>query len=289
MRVAASIGSDASGRIRVAVAAMSARMMAESVARGGGAVVALDLFGDGDTRAAAEAWHGIGSAGALRFDDAAFLDALALLARQNDVAGWVAGSGFEARPDLIARGASVLPLFGNAPELVRRVRTPGWFYPWLAARQVPHAEVSISRPAQPEGWLAKDARACGGWHVRPAAAAGPACGVGRYFQRRIEGMPLSVLFLADGRDWRIAGIARQIVRPLGGHAFVYRGGVGPVGLPPPAQEALAAMLDRVVPGLGLIGLNGIDFVLRAGEPVLIELNPRPTASVALFDRCVNGG
>lgn len=283
------MGQEARARIGVAVAAISARVMTESIVRGGGAAHALDLFGDVDTRAAACEWRCIGRADTLRFDDAAFLDALAALARQGQVCGWVAGSGFEARPDLIARGASILPLLGNAPELVRRIRTPGWFYPWLLAQRVAHADVRIAAPEDPPGWLVKDARACGGWHVRPAAQAERLHGAGCYFQRRVVGESLSVLFLADGLDWALAGIARQIIRPLGGHDFVYRGGVGPVALSPTAREALGTMLDRLVPGLGLRGLNGIDFVLQDDEPVLIELNPRPTASVALFDHRVRDG
>ena len=263
-------------------------MLAESVASGGATAVALDLFGDVDTRAAAAAWHDIGSGGQLALDGAALLDALARLADEGDVDAWVAGSGFEARPDLLARGATLLPLLGNPPEVVRRVRTPGWFYPWLAARRVPHAAVSVAPPVQPEGWLSKDARACGGWHVRPALTAVPGGGAGHYFQRRIEGVPMSVLFLADGHRWHIAGIARQTIRPLGGHQYVHRGGVGPIDLPAAALDALRAMVDSIAGGLGLVGLNGIDFILHEDGPLLIELNPRPTASVALFDDCVHG-
>lgn len=263
-------------------------MLAESVASGGATAVALDLFGDVDTRAAAAAWHDIGSGAQLALDGAALLDALARLADEGDVDAWVAGSGFEARPDLLARGATLLPLLGNPPEVVRRVRTPGWFYPWLAARRVPHAAVSVAPPVQPEGWLSKDARACGGWHVRPALTAVPGGGAGHYFQRRIEGVPMSVLFLADGHRWHIAGIARQTIRPLGGHQYVHRGGVGPIDLPAAALDALRAMVDSIVGGLGLVGLNGIDFILHEDGPLLIELNPRPTASVALFDDCVHG-
>lgn len=273
----------------IAVAAISARVMVESIAGSAGRVIALDLFGDRDTRAAAARWHCIGSAARLTFDDEALLQALGQLARDGEAAGWVAGSGFEARPDLIERGAAILPLIGNAAEVVRQVRTPEWFYPWLGAQQVPHAEVSMVRPEPADGWLAKDALACGGWHVRPAVTAVGSGRTGRYFQRRIEGMPMSVLFLADGRQGYIVGIARQIIRPLGGHAFVYRGVLGPVALAAEAWRTLQGMLERIVPGLGLTGLNGIDFILNGDTPVLIELNPRPTASLALFDACVRGG
>lgn len=272
----------------VVVAGLSARMMVESLRGGGRGAIALDLFGDEDTRAAALAWHAIGDPNRLAFDDKLFLDAILKSARRGDVAGWVAGSGFEARTDLLARGAALLPLLGNAAGLVQRVRTPGWFYPWLVAHEVAHAEVSIERPASLDGWLVKNARACGGWHVRPAGRA-DAASEGGYYQRRVDGPAMSVLFLADRHEWRIVGVARQIVRPLCGHPYVYRGGIGPVALSPGARRRLETMLDRIVPGLGLCGLNGIDFILSGEVPVLIELNPRPTATLALFDAAIPGG
>lgn len=47
----------------IAVAAISARAMAEAAASDGFKVVALDLFGDVDTRRAASRWMPIGASG----------------------------------------------------------------------------------------------------------------------------------------------------------------------------------------------------------------------------------
>ena len=48
-----------------------------------------------------------------------------------------------------------------------------------------------------------------------------------------------------------------------------------------AVQALAA---AVVEEFGLIGVNGVDFVVRDGVPLLIEINPRWTASMELVER-----
>ncbi|MGH8630643.1 MAG: ATP-grasp domain-containing protein, partial [Burkholderiales bacterium] len=40
---------------------------------------------------------------------------------------------------------------------------------------------------------------------------------------------------------------------------------------------------------GLTGLNGIDFVLDGDTPYVLEINPRPTATVDLYDADVHGG
>lgn len=76
--------------------------MAEAAAHDGFDVVALDLFGDVDTRRAASRWLPIGAPGSLHIDAARVLAALRELAREREgggpVVGWVAGSGFEGSP-----------------------------------------------------------------------------------------------------------------------------------------------------------------------------------------------
>ncbi|NUT14983.1 MAG: hypothetical protein HOQ33_10835, partial [Cupriavidus sp.] len=79
----------------LAVAAISARMLAEAARDDGFEVEALDLFGDADTRRASTRWHGIGEPASLQVDGARLLAALQALAQGGRVAGWVAGAGFE--------------------------------------------------------------------------------------------------------------------------------------------------------------------------------------------------
>ncbi|MGE5117528.1 MAG: hypothetical protein ACM3N6_13665, partial [Betaproteobacteria bacterium] len=62
---------------RLAVAAASARMLAEAAAREGFEVVALDCFGDQDTRRASRSWHDIATPGRpLRIEGARVLATL---------------------------------------------------------------------------------------------------------------------------------------------------------------------------------------------------------------------
>jgi predicted alpha/beta hydrolase len=60
----------------LAVAAVSARAMAEAAAQDGFDVVVLDLFGDLDTRRAASRWLPIGAPGSLHIDGVRVLAAL---------------------------------------------------------------------------------------------------------------------------------------------------------------------------------------------------------------------
>ena len=273
------------------VAGLSARMLAESARAGGYRALALDLFGDLDTRAAAHEWRRIGDASRLLVDETCLLTALDA-ARAGGAIGWVAGSGFEGRSELLDAGQKLLPLIGNSPQTVRRLRDPQHFFATLAQLGIPHPAVSHQLPAGP-GWLAKDAWASGGWHVRRCAAApeevGSAAAAGRYYQREAPGIAMSVLFLAGSGEVRMLGFNRQRVRPLGGHPFVHRGCIGPRALPAALAARIEGMLVALSAAFELKGLNGLDFLLDGAEPAVLELNPRPTASMALHGAVLPGG
>lgn len=263
------------------VAAISARLLAETAVQEGYAVVALDLFGDDDTRRASTQWLPIGAPPSLRIDGARLLAALAELARRGDVAGWVAGSGFEGQTELLAEGAARLPLIGTAAADVQRVRDPRLFFACLDRHGIAHPPVRYEALPEAADWLVKDAGGCGGWQVR-AARSGRPLAPGCYFQRKVAGTPMSATFVANGRDACVLGLNRQIVRRFGAHPFVFCGVVGPL----PLGEALAHRVDAVVRMLAaefaLRGLGSLDFMLDGDRIAVLEVNPRPPASLALY-------
>ncbi len=269
-------------RVRIAVAALSARNLVTLAAAEGFAPDALDLFADADTRSVARC-IAIGAADGTGLDARRLHGALTALAAGGDCLGWIAGSGFEMHLDLLESAAQVLPLIGNTPEVVRKARTPGFIYPLFAELGVPHPQTLVVPPPDPAGWLLKNAHACGGWHVRaaPEARHGP-LPPGAYFQRKVDGVPMSALFLADGHDAVLLGVARQTVRPLGRRRWVFHGGLGPAALPGHIIVALQAFAARISAAMGLVGLNGLDFMLDGDAPSVIELNARPTAAINLF-------
>lgn len=267
------------------VAARSARLLAEAAAREGAAAIALDCYGDGDTRRAALHWESIAGDGGHRIDGARLTDALARAARAPGVTGWVAGSDFENEPALLERGAALLPLIGTPPAAVRRVRDPGRFFAALDALGLPHPETRFDAPpAEPRGWLRKLAQGSGGWHIRPAGDGMHDRADGAYFQREVAGLPMSALFIAGADGARLVAINRLIVRPLGAHhPHVWRGALGPIAWPAERQARLQAMLDALVREFALRGLASLDFVQGDdGRPWLLEINPRPPASMALY-------
>jgi len=271
---------------RIAVAAISARLLAEAAMREGHEVVAaLDLFGDADTRRASARWQGIGAPGSFHVDAARLLAALADARDLHAAELWIAGSGFDGAPDLLERGATVLPLAGTTGAIVRRLRDPRGFFAVLAAHGVPHPPVCHAAPVPAEGWLTKDLAGCGGWQVRrttdaDAGAWTPA--PGRYFQRETDGMPMSLTYLANGRDAVALGFNRLLVARVGVFPFVFRGAIGPVPLAPAPAAAALRCLRELVGAFELRGLGSLDFML-AGETIqVLEVNSRPPASLALY-------
>lgn len=271
--------------MNLALVAVSARMLAEAAARDGYGAVAVDLFGDTDTRRASRQWLPAGAPGALQLDAGHVLAALRDCARSGDMAGWVAGGGCEGRPELLADGARVLPLIGTAANAVAQVRDPLAFFGFLAAHGLPHPEVRSSPPADPRGWLLKDALGCGGWHIRTAAQAGAVAQTPHhYFQRQAAGQPMSATFCANGHEARLLGCNQLTVRALEHPArpYVYCGAIGPVALPPAAAQQVGRALRLLAGGFALQGLGSLDFMLDGDEVLLLEVNPRPPASMALY-------
>lgn len=264
------------------VVAVTGRALAGSAARAGLPVVVLDLFDDRDTRAAAVLSRSVRAPRRLRFDGRVVLGAARTLAPAGRCAGLVYGAGFEGRAELLAQLAAGRRLYGNDPSVVAAVRDPGRFFRLLDRLGIGHPRVRRQPPRSPSGWLVKHAGGAGGAQVR--FAAGGRAGAGAYFQRFEAGRTLSALFLADGRRACVVGVNEQWTAPARpGRPFLYGGAVGGVRLPAPAAARLRANLDALVAATGLVGLNGIDFLLRDEECLVLEVNPRPTATLDLYD------
>ena len=271
----------------IAVAAISARAMAEAAANDGFNVVALDLFGDVDTRRAASRWEPIGTPGSLHIDTASTLAALRRLAEEGEggqpVAGWIAGSGFEGEPGLLEQGAAVLPLIGTAPNAVRRLRDPASFFGFLRTRVMPYPQVLLEPPEDPAGWLMKDAHGCGGWHVRHAPwSVEEPLSSHDYFQREMPGQPMSATFIANGSDVHVLGFNEMTVRPFGARPFVFCGAIGPVRVPENIAMRVIEIARALTAEFELRGLCSLDFMRDGNAIGVLEVNPRPPASMSLY-------
>jgi uncharacterized protein len=267
----------------VLIAALTGRALAASAGRAGFAPLVVDAFGDEDMRASAAAFTQLAEVTRVGFRARPLLAALAAVAEKapSPPVGLVLGSGFEDTPKLLATLARHYPLIGNGSEAIARAKHPATFFPLLDRLGIAHPETQLEPPRAPNGWLSKRIGGSGGAHVLPCSAA--KIDRHRYYQRCMEGTPVSLLAIAAGSAVHLVGFSRQWT--VGGAVRPYRygGAVGPASLGAAIEERMLTAAQSVCRALELVGLVSFDFVLKDGIPYLLEVNPRPGATIDVFD------
>jgi predicted ATP-grasp superfamily ATP-dependent carboligase len=268
----------------VLLVGVSTRALAESAARAGYRVSAVDPFGDLDLRAVADVrpLRPFGADGAAR------------LARAIPARLLAYTSNLENHPAAVAALTRGRRWLGNPSEVLERVRNPLQLARAVAAGGFPGPCTRASAPADlrtARRWLLKPRRSGGGHGTMPWHR-GRRVPRGAYLQERIAGTPGSIVFAADGRDITPLGLTRQLVGEpaFGARGFRYCGSLlacrqaalftHEAELYRRAVE-LARFLTRT---FGLRGLNGVDFIANDGVPFPIEVNPRYSSSMELVER-----
>jgi predicted ATP-grasp superfamily ATP-dependent carboligase len=103
-----------------------------------------------------------------------------------------------------------------------------------------------------------------------------------YAQREMAGLPMSATFVANGREARVLGFNELIVREIAGRPCVYCGVVGPVPLPAGVAAGIGGALQALVAEFALRGLGSLDFMCDGERWGVLEVNPRPSASLFLY-------
>src|SRR5262249_24828344 len=142
--------------------------------------------------------HGMG--------ESALLAAFETLATGRHPCGAVCGTGFEDRPDLLARIAERWLLLGNSPHVVAEVKNPTVFAEQCRRCEIAHPAISLTPPEDPTDWVTKRIGGAGGTHIR-VGARGAASGF--YYQHHVQGVPVSALVLADGHSAVVLGFSMQ--------------------------------------------------------------------------------
>ena len=131
-------------------------------------------------------------------------------------------------------------------------------------------------------WLAKKCGGAGGSHIRPSRLAKVSANI--YFQERVEGRAVSALFVANGREARLLGFSEQWTAPRASSHWRYGGAVCPATISAALARQMAAAVMAVARSFPIKGVASADFILRDEAPLLLEINPRPGATLDIFDR-----
>jgi len=247
---------------RVLIAGFATRHVAQSAARAGYEVCAVDHFCDQDL-----SWYTVDRE---KFEDLADLpEGIERICRRHTFDILVVTSGAE---DI----SSPLQFYGTPKEKIGRFLDKleiQYFFEHLKV-PVPRLLADGDFPA-----MVKPKRGAGGWRnaiVRDKKEQSsweelyPETPFIR--QEIVQGVPASVCCVTDGSRARAIAVNEQFLRGKGEPAFGFCGSVTP--LDHPLGQEMINRAEQIASASGCIGTIGIDFVLGNDTAFAIEVNPR---------------
>lgn len=281
---------------KVLVIGASARAVAASVHRAGAWPIAVDLFYDLDTRAVAP--------GFAVADFNSIPNSLAESGFLAEAKTSIYVGGIENHPEIVSHLEEHTRLLGNNADILLRLADDRGLTQWLADRGVSTPETFDSLDSIPASmlqtnttptvrFLEKEHRSSGGLGVRFVepddrrfARPNTSC---RY-QQFLPGTCWSACFVA----WHHRGTARSFLigtsRQSNGDPSFNASGFrysGSIIDNDPGQEHvyhLRSIGQYLAEDFGLTGLYNVDFIVSNGKLFFLEVNPRITSSMDLFER-----
>lgn len=201
--------------------------------------------------------------------------------------GFVYGSGFESQPYLIEALAKILTPIGNTSETVRKVKTASVFFETLQRCNITYP--AIIKPddclASVIGmiYLKKFAGGCGGTHIEIVSTNNATLSDNCYYQQHIEGRDVSLLFMANDNNIEVIGFNEQRNDSSKLQPFRYGGAVSNIELSQNVKHQLIDAAEKLTFSFGLVGLNSLDAIVRDEIVYVLEINPRLSATVDLYE------
>ena len=266
------------------IIAQSGRALAVSARMAGWTAHVLDRFSDQDTAAAALSCQSV-SGTETGFLQDELLEKLSCYSEKS-LLGVIYGSGLEAHYDVLEFLGRNWPLLGNDATVVRACKEPALFFPILSRLGIPFPPTCLKVPQdfnEEEKWIMKQTGASGGGHIRLLGAeTGPTTEADVYYQKKLSGRSLSVVFLADTLNAIIVGMNETWTVAPGKNDFRYGGAMTEFNLADAISQALLDVIRVLAREFGLKGLCGMDVIVdEHGECYVLEINPRPTATFEL--------
>ena len=271
--------------MRVLIVGVSTRAAAASAAQAGFEVIALDAYADIDQHASVRALSLPRDFGT-SFSPAAIVEA----ARELSSDAVVYLSSLENHPKSVAALAEGRALWGNAPDVLRRVRDPKLVTHALGLRGIRAPRVITTAQDVPlqsdvERWMIKPRISGGGhgvrlWHPNEPVPRS------HYLQEFVDGVPGSVVFVAVAGRGVVLGTSRQLIgeSAFGVSGFRYCGNILNIAVTKESTAAAVALVDAVTDAFPLIGVGAIDFIAKDDGLHPVEVNPRWSASMELVER-----
>nr|AAS88981.1 conserved protein [Methylotuvimicrobium kenyense] len=262
----------------ILIIANSGRMLAETACRAGFKPWVVDLFADQDTRQLSEQTFRVESLAP------SFLETIVADFKSRHANSPVTyGSGLEHHPESLEMIGRECELLGNDIETVLQLHPKKRFFECLDRLKIQYPYVVFAEPATCERWLIKPETGEGGLNIRWFHTGIP-IEPDTYWQKYIEGTTCSALFLADGRNFQTIGFHTQWSENLDtDKPFLFAGVINRSPLSSEQKLRVHSWIGSIMQQIPLKGLNTIDFIVKDGQIYMLELNPRPSASMQLYD------
>jgi len=277
--------------MKTIVLGLSTRAIAESAVRCGHDILTLDYFGDRDQKAIVENYSL-----ARNFKQPFSAENLLRASESLDFDSVVYTANLENHPKVVETLVRRACLLGNGPEVLCNVRDWKVLREFCRNHSICHPPTLLAgeeKQATSEfQWLSKPVFGGGGWGIHPWS--GRLISDSCMLQARVDGLPASAAFVADGTNGVVIGLMRQFIgqREFGAAGYTWCGNILPLPLELDQYlcviEEVEKMVSLLVRYFSLKGVGGIDLIISRGSdnrplPFLIEINPRHTGSMELIE------
>ena len=266
----------------ILVIGLSTRMLVKSLSNSHD-VFAIDVFGDLDTLETACGWRSIGNANYL-IDETRFLKVFKNVVKEYSPTAFIHSSGFEGKYHLIEKAEKTLPHYGLPVKRIKKVRDSAIFFKMLSKLKVNYPETIVKGFGVkcPRGWLRKSFDTAAGSGITKKNDSN-LNSQSIYLQKEISGKPMSVFFLAGREKIKVFGFCENLYINKNSSPYYFAGLIGPIQICNRLISKIFEIIKKISNEFNLIGLNGLDFILMSEKIYVLEVNPRPTAAMEIFE------
>ena len=298
----------------ILVIGMDVVSLATSATKAGYKVYAVDYFGDQDLKRVCHEslsivkqtpWVVCGQL-STNFSPEALLQLTMRLLKKNAIDVTLLSTGLDDSPDVLFELNDMIPILGNHPHVIERIRDKMKFFQELERLEIPHPETAMAenfeevrKKAKDIGYpvLVKPSKGFGGVGIRKAP--GPKELKQAFqdaslidekvlIQEYICGTSASVSLVSSNNETITLTLNEQLlgVNEVGQEEpFGYCGNVVPLVTTRSLVNRCKSTAERITLHFGLVGSNGIDFVIsKEGIPYVVEVNPRFQATLECVER-----
>jgi len=288
--------------------------LATSARRAGYEVYAVDYFGDQDLKRVCSKNLSIitqrqgQTCGRLtkHFDPKALLKLAKELMRKEKIDAALLSSGLDDSSDILLELNDLIPIIGNNPRTIQKVRNKIEFFQQLKRLGIPHPKTARAQNLEEARKISKDI----GYpvEVKPESGFG---GVGirkaqNFYELRsifqdvftpnqkiliqefISGIPASASLISSQNAAVTLTLNEQLLgMPELGQKepFGYCGNIVPLLTEATIMANCKSIAEKIASHYGLVGSNGIDLIIsQRGIPYVVEVNPRFQGTLECVER-----